>query len=123
MSETTTPTPKGRPAKAKDAAATTSPAASTPTPKPTLPTPPARSRVKRQEKVNPIREYRLLKKSGATFLMQQKNVTVVEDGVLREIRYCPNEPSIYTDEQSKNAVKQSVVFREGKIFVLNVVMN
>ena len=89
MSETTKQVPKkGHPAKAKDAAA--SAAASTPVAtKPTIPTPtpPSRSRVKRQEKVNPIKEYRLLKKSGATFLMQQKNVTIVEDGELREIRF------------------------------------
>jgi|5_EtaG_2_1085323.scaffolds.fasta_scaffold00683_15 hypothetical protein len=113
MSETTTPTPKrGRPAKAKEtAAATPKPAAKKQTP------PPSRPKIKREEKPNEILEYRLLKKSGAVFLMSQKNVTVVEDGKLREIRYCPNEPSIYRDEQDDKSVRKPVIFLEGAIFV------
>jgi hypothetical protein len=113
MSETTTPTPKrGRPAKAKEtAAATPKPAAKKQTP------PPSRPKIKREEKTNQILEYRLVNKSGATFLMTQKNVTVVEDGRLREIRYCPNEPSIYRDEQDEKSVRKPVVFLDGAIFV------
>jgi len=73
--------------------------------------------IRRQEKTNEIQEYRLIKKSGATFLMQQKNVTIVENGKLREIRYCPNEPSIYRDEQDDKSTREAVVFLEGRIFV------
>lgn len=76
-----------------------------------------RPTIRRQEKTNEIKEYRLVKKSGATFLMQQKNVTVVQNGKLREIRYCPNEPSIYRDEQDDKSTRQAVVFLEGRIFV------
>ena len=40
-----------------------------------------------------------------------------EKDTVREMRYCPNEPSIWTDEQGDKSVKQSVVFREGRLFV------
>ena len=116
MSNTTTRTPRrGRPAKAKEAIDVKDTVASTPAPTP-APTP-TRSKIKREERVNEIKEYRLVKKSGATFLMQQKNVTIVEDGRLREIRYCPNEPSIYRDEQDDKSTREAIVFLEGRIFV------
>lgn len=118
MSETTTPTPKrGRPAKAKEATEylNMTPVASIQTEK--LPTPPLKTKIRREAQKDQIQEYRLLKKSGATFLMTQKNVTVVENGKLREIRYCPNEPTIYRDEQDKNSTRQAVVFLNGVIFI------
>ena len=115
MSETTTTTPKkGHPAKAKEAA-TITPVASMETKKQS--TPPAKRQIRRETKKNEVLEYRLFKKSGATFLMVQKNVTIVEDGKLREIRYCPNEPTIYRDEQDKSSTRQAVVFLDGVIYV------
>jgi hypothetical protein len=33
------------------------------------------------------------------------------------MRYCPNEPSIWADEQGDKARKETVCFREGKLFV------
>jgi len=52
-------------------------------------------------------------------MLPQKGVTVYdsEKDTVREMRYCPNEPSIWRDEQSDNAVKQSVVFDNGRLFV------
>ena len=52
-------------------------------------------------------------------MLPQKGITVFdeENNTVREIRYCPNEPSIWVDEQSDNALKESVAFREGKLFV------
>lgn len=112
MSETTTPTPKrGRPAKAKETAA------ATPKPAAKKATPPSRPKIKRQEKTNEIREYKLSQKSGATFLMQQKNVMTMVDGGLKEIRYCPNEPSIYREEQNDSSVRKAIIFTEGRLFV------
>ena len=112
MSETTTPTPKrGRPAKVKETAA------ATPKPAAKKVTPPSRPKIKREEKVREIREYKLIKKSGATFLMQQKNVMTNNNGTLREIRYCPNEPSIYRDEQNDASVRKAIIFTEGRLFV------
>ena len=116
MSETTTPTPKrGRPAKAKEATEYMTPVAPIQTPEPTPK--PARHRVRREEKVSQTREYSLSKKSGATFLMQQKNVMTMIDGGMREIRYCPNEPSIYRDEQNKASIRKAIIFTDGRIFV------
>lgn len=64
-------------------------------------------------------EYEIIKGGGIVFMLPQKGVTIYdkEEDVVREIRYCPNEPSIYVDKQSKNALKQSVAFRNGRIFV------
>lgn len=92
-------------------------AAKSNSPNPQAQTASFRPAIRRQEKSNEIKEYRLVKKSGATFLMQQKNVTIVENGKLREIRYCPNEPSIYRDEQDDKSTREAVVFLEGRIFV------
>jgi len=36
---------------------------------------------------------------------------------IRQIRYCPNEPSIYVDQQSQYAILEAVVFREGTLMV------
>ena len=52
-------------------------------------------------------------------MLPQKGVTVYdpEKDTVREIRYCPNEPSIFVDEQSDNARREAVVFNDGRIFV------
>ena len=52
-------------------------------------------------------------------MLPQKGVTVFDEAkdTVRELRYCPNEPSVWRDEQSENATRQSVIFREGKLFV------
>ena len=52
-------------------------------------------------------------------MLPQKGITVYDSDkdTVREMRYCPNEPSIWRDEQSENARRESVAFREGKLFV------
>lgn len=35
----------------------------------------------------------------------------------RQIRYCPNEPSVFVDEQSNFAVRQHVIFENGMLYV------
>ena len=52
-------------------------------------------------------------------MLPQKGVTVYDkdEDTVREIRYCPNEQSIFRDEQSENAKRESVSFREGRLFV------
>lgn len=66
-----------------------------------------------------IREYQTQGKRGAVFLMQQSGITVFDktSNSIREIRYCPNEPSIYRDEQSDAAKREAVIFQEGRLFV------
>ena len=74
---------------------------------------------RRKEEARIATEYEIIKGGGVVFMLPQKGVTVFdsENDTVREIRYCPNEPSIYVDEQSDNAIKESVAFREGKLFV------
>jgi len=75
--------------------------------------------IKRQDKQVYNCEFEIIKGGGIVFMLPQKGVTIYdkEKDTIREIRYCPNEPSIYVDEQSSNAMKQSVAFRDGRIFV------
>ena len=102
----------GRPKKAETAPAAVKEA---PTPK----APKKRPTIKREEVVKQHKEFEIPRGGGVVYMLPQKGVTVydAEKDTVREIRYCPNEPSIYVDEQSENAVKQTVAFRNGKLFV------
>lgn len=40
-----------------------------------------------------------------------------EQNRVRQIRYCPNEPSIYVEEQSEHAQREHIVFRDKMLFV------
>tara|TARA_Y100000004_G_C8953796_1_gene429824 strand:- start:1391 stop:2239 length:849 start_codon:yes stop_codon:yes gene_type:complete len=75
--------------------------------------------IKRKEDSSTHVEFEIPSRAGVVYMLPQKGVTIFdsENDTVREIRYCPNEPSIYVDEQSDNAIKESVAFREGKIFV------
>jgi len=75
--------------------------------------------IKRKEVVNKNAEFELLRKSGVVYMLPQKGVTVYDEDkdTVRELRFCPNEPSVWRDEQSENATRQSVIFRDGKLFV------
>ena len=75
--------------------------------------------IKRKEQSFNNCEYHIPKKAGIVFMLPQKGVTIYdkEADTVREIRYCPNEPSIFVDEQSENAVKESVIFNTGRLFV------
>ena len=94
----------------------------------------APGRPKAQTKVEPVKkttafkrkvveqqhaEYEMMRPSGVVFMLPQKGVTIYDEekNTIREIRYCPNEPSVYVDDQSDKALKQSVIFREGRLFV------
>lgn len=83
------------------------------------PKPKKRTVIKRKENLNTIVEYEIQRGGGVAYMLPQKGVTVFDEdnNTVREMRYCPNEPSIYVDEQSDNAIKESVIFREGRIFV------
>lgn len=63
--------------------------------------------------------YRIKKGGGIVYMIQQRGVSVYDEAkdTVRSIRYCPQEPSIYVDEQSDNAVKEAVVFRDGVLLV------
>ena len=63
--------------------------------------------------------YQLKKKGGITFMLNQSGVTVYDEekNQVREIRYCPKEPSVFVDEQSPNAKKEAIIFRDGELYV------
>ena len=75
--------------------------------------------IKRSEEKLTHSEYEIIRGGGIVFMLPQKGVTIYdsEKDSVREIRYCPNEPSIFVDEQSNNALKQTVAFRDGRLFV------
>lgn len=59
------------------------------------------------------------KNGGIAFMIQQRGITVYdkETDSVRQMRYCPNENSIWVDEQSENAKKEAVIFRNGNLMV------
>lgn len=86
----------------------------------TPPTPAKKKRnVKRKETVLHHAEYEIPKNAGIVYMLPQKGITVYdsEKDTVREMRYCPNEPSIWADEQGEKARKETVCFRDGKLFV------
>ena len=82
--------------------------------------PPKRKKavIKRQEKLLDVLEYTATN-SGAVMMLMQSGITVYDEekGMVREIRYCENENSIWKDEQSDRSVKAPVIFRMGRLFV------
>jgi len=73
----------------------------------------------RQENPNQRKEFEVIGGGGIVYMLPQQGETVYdkETDTVREIRYCPNENSIWSDEQGDKAVKKSVIFRNGRIFV------
>lgn len=86
---------------------------------PKVSAPPKKRSIKRKEVEKTNAEFEIILGGGVVFMLPQKGVTVYdsEKDTVRELRYCPNEPSIWRDEQSDNAVKESVVFNTGRVFV------
>lgn len=84
--------------------------------------PPTKKKVslkRREQDPHVARVYEIPKKAGIVYMIPQKGVTVydAENDTVREMRYCPNEPSIWVDEQSENAKREAIVFRNGKLIV------
>ena len=73
----------------------------------------------RKEQVNDTVEYEVINGGGIVYMLPQQGTTVhdKETDTVRELRYCPNENSVWADEQGPRAMKKSVIFRDGKIFV------
>jgi hypothetical protein len=102
----------GRPKKTlSDATTKVAPPTKTTRRKPTV--------VRRNEEVLLHAEYEIINAGGIVTMLPQKGVTVYdpEDDAVREIRYCPNEQSIWADEQGDKARKEAVVFRDKRLFV------
>jgi hypothetical protein len=90
---------------------------SKPAPKPTAKNSKSVFTIRREETKSQILEFKTVKKTGAIFVMQQKGVTIIENGKTREIRYCPDEPSVYRDEQYSDSRRAPIMFLEGRLFV------
>lgn len=75
--------------------------------------------IKRTEATTTSRVYTLVNGGGVVHMIQSKGVTIYDEttGQVREMRYCPNEPSIWRDEQSDSARKEAVVFRNRTLLV------
>lgn len=73
----------------------------------------------RREKAVENRVYTIQSGGGIVYMLQSKGVTIYdeENNRVREMRYCPNEPSIWVDEQSENAMKKPVIFNNGNLIV------
>ena len=74
--------------------------------------------IRRQEKLTETVEFKTIN-SGAVMMLMQSGITVFdeESSMVREIRYCENENSIWKDEQAERSVKSPVIFRMGRLFV------
>ena len=63
--------------------------------------------------------FEVINGGGIVWMLPQAGITVhdKETDTVRELRYCPNENSVWSDEQGPKAMKKSVVFRDGRLFV------
>jgi len=63
--------------------------------------------------------FSVMKGSGIWYKLRQNGLTIYDSQTdkVREIRYCENEPSVFADEQSPNAMRSQIVFKEGILVV------
>lgn len=74
---------------------------------------------KHEEKPQPRATSFKMINGGGIIAPIRTEVTVFdkERGQVRQIRYCPNEPSIYVEEQSEHARREHIIFRDKMLFV------
>jgi hypothetical protein len=75
--------------------------------------------VEKQKEGRKQKVYSVVSGGGIWFKLNQNNITIYDptEDTVRAIRYCPNEPSIYVDAQSVNAMRDHIVFRDGYLAV------
>ena len=73
----------------------------------------------KKDKGPQVKVYVIDSGGGIVFRIPQNEIAIFDEkaGYNRAIRYCPNERSIFVDEQSSNAIKSDVVFRDGMLMV------
>lgn len=66
-----------------------------------------------------LKVYSLTQPNGIWFKLNQHNITTYDEKLdkVRAIRYCPNEPSIFLDEQNKDSIREHIIFRNGTLAV------
>jgi hypothetical protein len=72
-----------------------------------------------EEEISKVKIYVIESGGGIVFRIPQTEFSVFDEekGFNRAIRYCPNERSIFVDEQQKDALREQVVFYEGQLIV------
>lgn len=72
-----------------------------------------------QNSVNIPAEFEIIGASGICYMLGKSEVMGYDKTAKKQValRYCPNEPSIYREDQNDNSLKGSVIFRNGRLFV------
>jgi len=75
--------------------------------------------LKRTIQENTSKVYEALKNKGPAFMIMSRKISVYDKSTdsLRTARYCPNENSIWMDEQSDNSRTEPIIFRDGFLTV------
>lgn len=74
--------------------------------------------IKREQDPNTVQVFEI--PTGGGIVCKIKSEVAVYDketGRVRQIRYCPGEPSIFRDEQSNNSRRSHIIFRNGMLMV------
>jgi len=68
--------------------------------------------VKRNEAVKKDKVYSIQQGGGVWYKLKQNNITVFDEETqtVRQLRYSPNENSVFADEQSENIIREQIVF-------------
>lgn len=112
------------PVKKTTAAVTTPPAKRTPKSAPkaanlsaSVPSSKVKRSVSDDTKKNKV--YTIKKGGGIWFKLKQNNITVFDEetGQVRQLRYSPNENSVWADEQSSNIIREQIVFNNKNLVV------
>jgi len=63
--------------------------------------------------------YEALKNKGPAFMIMSRKISIYdkETDSIRTARYCPNENSIWMEEQSENSRTEPIIFRDGYLTV------
>lgn len=63
--------------------------------------------------------YTINKGGGIWYKLKQNNITVFDEetGSVRQLRYSPNEMSVWADEQSENVIREQIIFQAKNLLV------
>lgn len=63
--------------------------------------------------------YTIQRGGGIWYKLKQSNITVFdnETGTVRQLRYSPNEMSVWADEQGENIIREQILFRNKDLMV------
>ncbi len=82
---------------------------------------PVAQKVKRDlvEEARQNKLYRLPSGGGIWYKLKQTNITVFDEetGLVRQLRYSPNENSVFADEQGENIIREQIIFRNKELYV------